>query len=755
MGDFSRDPRDRLLDSVGKHYVGVRLQQGVPILDADWNESEDLRRHELASLFKRFFGDGAPEGNDGFLVAGLKGGGVGTVVLEASTVPETGVSSLEIDFDQSTAASLLGFLPGRSSVWRRGAPARLPGDGTEPFALADGLTLAVAVNGEAAEVVTFSAADFADIGQATAAEVVALLGAGLSLVSAEEGTGNDFIIRGGGSTLEDAGRFMVEGVEVINEADLAYTSQPLFENPALAGEWGVDVVPVLEPPSGSDREDLIYLDVWHREVGAAEDDAIVVPAVGVEASVRLRREWAVRVAPGASDLAAIPRLPGHRYGVLARLLRADGEAAVLPGNVVDLRVRDLNVAKYLKTPIHHRRGAELLDHESYAGIMDALRTVLLTRLEDRIFDFAYVDDYNEFLVLSAVRELAQKAAFGAIQARSGAFNDEDGFRFLRTLYDLQSELVRTVEDFGNAGAGAADFIAGYRDRLDGDGGGISGLLPALDAGDFLGAAEAQRVINNWLTEPANILPEGDVVVSMASVEPMTNLAVGVPFNITYRVESRLTSPQAQERIELSIDTAAPSTWDIALSDPVLVLDAFGGVGEVVVTVTPRAGTVTTVFELTATAARNPVVSLTHRSDPFEVGEPPPADEFLQWQSPALDEQGRFVIPQAEMADGRADYQVNLLNTSTLSQRLSLSRDLIEPAGQEGEWHPTAEEDTPTEVDVDPGETETSNNALFGPTSPAVGSEGTLILTATLIEEDGAPVVDGKTRTLEITFVVVP
>ena len=117
MGDFSRDPNARLQDSIAKHYVGVRLQQGVPILDTDWNELEDLQRHELASLFKQFFGDGVPENNDGFHVEALAGGGVGTIVLQATTVPETGVSAIEIDFDQSTAASLLGI--SRYSMTRR------------------------------------------------------------------------------------------------------------------------------------------------------------------------------------------------------------------------------------------------------------------------------------------------------------------------------------------------------------------------------------------------------------------------------------------------------------------------------------------------------------------------------------------------------------------------------------------------------------------------------------------------------------
>ena len=60
----------------------------------------------------------------------------------------------------------LGFLPGTFE----GTPARLTGTNAEPFALADGATLTVVVNAEAGETVTFNAADFADIGQATAAE---------------------------------------------------------------------------------------------------------------------------------------------------------------------------------------------------------------------------------------------------------------------------------------------------------------------------------------------------------------------------------------------------------------------------------------------------------------------------------------------------------------------------------------------------------------------------------------------------------
>jgi hypothetical protein len=53
MGNFSRSTFDPLKD-----YVAVRLQQGVPVLDADWNELNDVTRQELYDTFSLTFTDG-------------------------------------------------------------------------------------------------------------------------------------------------------------------------------------------------------------------------------------------------------------------------------------------------------------------------------------------------------------------------------------------------------------------------------------------------------------------------------------------------------------------------------------------------------------------------------------------------------------------------------------------------------------------------------------------------------------------------
>src|SRR5947208_16801599 len=53
-----------------RRYVSVRLQQGVPIVDADWNEKEDIRRFEVRAFLKWFVGSGVPSCNNGFSIVG-------------------------------------------------------------------------------------------------------------------------------------------------------------------------------------------------------------------------------------------------------------------------------------------------------------------------------------------------------------------------------------------------------------------------------------------------------------------------------------------------------------------------------------------------------------------------------------------------------------------------------------------------------------------------------------------------------------
>ena len=70
-----------------KQYIGVRLQQGIPLLDRDWNELEDTRRYFERMLQQNFIGQGAPD-DDGFKINAPK--------VPAPNTPATSIQFIDI-----------------------------------------------------------------------------------------------------------------------------------------------------------------------------------------------------------------------------------------------------------------------------------------------------------------------------------------------------------------------------------------------------------------------------------------------------------------------------------------------------------------------------------------------------------------------------------------------------------------------------------------------------------------------------------
>lgn len=68
MGDFSRPPAELLADSQSRGYVGLHVEQGVPVLDRDLNLLQDLIAAGIRSLFTRYIGDGVAAGSDAFRI---------------------------------------------------------------------------------------------------------------------------------------------------------------------------------------------------------------------------------------------------------------------------------------------------------------------------------------------------------------------------------------------------------------------------------------------------------------------------------------------------------------------------------------------------------------------------------------------------------------------------------------------------------------------------------------------------------------
>ena len=68
MSDFSRPPLDLLAESQRLGYVGLHIEQGVPVLDRDLNLLQDLIAAGIRQLFTRYIGDGVAAASDAFRI---------------------------------------------------------------------------------------------------------------------------------------------------------------------------------------------------------------------------------------------------------------------------------------------------------------------------------------------------------------------------------------------------------------------------------------------------------------------------------------------------------------------------------------------------------------------------------------------------------------------------------------------------------------------------------------------------------------
>jgi hypothetical protein len=683
MGNFSRDPAARLADAVAKRYVGVRMQQGVPLLDADWNELEDLRKHEVQSLVHRFIGDGVPAGNDGFRVETLAGGGVGSIVLHALPTA-SGHTSVQVVLPSSTAAGPLGFLPGRSASQRSGSsPASLPGNAAQPFALADGQTLTVSANGSGPETVTFAAADFADITAATAAEVVDALNAGLARATAAAGAGNDFLVRAGGPDPASPGRLLAGGREVLIDADVAFTSQPLYGNAALAAAWGVPAIAPLTTPA-ADRTDVAYVDVWEREVDSEEDGGLIHPAVGVETAIRVKRQWAVRVAEGAADLAGIPRLPGHAYLALARLRRTGAAGAGIPlSALTDLRKRRLTLADLIVSPMLVRGpfGIDKVNSTLFGAMLRATSDVYLAVLNSHLFldaNFATLSGAESVRVLRAFQDVRHLAESAVLEVGLERLDNTAALALMWRLYRVQRTFVDELLPLTAANPARAGTTA-MLDALDLL---LEGTVPApglRQATDPAGAPElgaaydAQITINQELGRRGGVLPSGTLNLALVS-GPLAVITAGNAYSFVYSVQSALS---VDETIELAMtDSLGIFTFAFQGLDPdpahpgnparALLELGQGDTANVTVTMTVPGGTgpAPSRLILNARSQRNPEITVANLEVQVTVGQTvalPAPDLELNLSFPVLNT-AVDVVQVGRVADGaQVDFQVEMLH----------------------------------------------------------------------------------------------
>ncbi len=71
MGNFSKPPLETLAHSLEQGYVGLHLEQGVPVLDRDLNLLNDLIAATVRRVIARYIGDGVAAGSDGFAIQSI------------------------------------------------------------------------------------------------------------------------------------------------------------------------------------------------------------------------------------------------------------------------------------------------------------------------------------------------------------------------------------------------------------------------------------------------------------------------------------------------------------------------------------------------------------------------------------------------------------------------------------------------------------------------------------------------------------
>ncbi|HKY35575.1 MAG TPA: hypothetical protein VJN18_06545 [Polyangiaceae bacterium] len=582
MGNFSRDPDARLADALGKHHVAVRLQQGVPLLDADWNALDDLRRSELEDIGRQLLGSGVPFGSDGFRIVPIAGGGVGTLVLRSASVG-TGPSSLRVDLVASTAATALGFGSTNASSARLGSsPASLTGHLAEPFTLVAGSTLALVADGGPAETVTFQSGDFVDIAAAGAAEVASAINAAMARASAAVGAGNDFIIRGGGGTSENAGRIFVDGRMVLNESDLKYSEQALFENAALAALWNVSTVGAL---ASSNQPHTVFLDAWHREVNGEEDPALVDVRIGVETSTRLRREWAVRVVPSANFPATVAtRPPAHAYYALAEITRSGTGSVIDAAALRDLRDLDLGL----------HTGVAFRDLSAAVVVDSAAFQTLLEQTSSGIRDFlnflgtVFVPPTSAYtagetagmLALAAVADIAEQGVT-LLGARS---LDTRGALALMARLRLAEERFVAVWRTGVLPllkSGSLVYEIAYKTTVDEIDALLKGPPPiglmtleqALEAGSLLEAVRTQQRINQKFGEETPHATGTLLLLYLGSLTP--TIVRNTAFDLRYRLTGTVTPADA---IDVNVTLGAGWTSSLKNGDGTVPLNLSAGPG---------------------------------------------------------------------------------------------------------------------------------------------------------------------------------
>ncbi|MDN3522551.1 DUF6519 domain-containing protein [Halomonas ramblicola] len=550
---------------------------------------------------------------------------------------------------------------------------------------------------------------------------------------------NDFAIASGVA--------MVDGMLVVNRhAGLTYLGQ--------ATVFGIPPSP-LSPPASGTRDDLVVLDVWEQQVGAADgsgaDPRLVNPTVGLETCRRIERRWAVRVIEDATDLAAVTPEAGHSYMPLARLRRAEGEARIESRRIFDRRRKDLNVAEYLKVPVRVERGGVTVDSDRLAERLSALRTILMDRLAANQVFTDGLPTLDQTVIHFALQHVMEICSSGALQARTRNLTETDALRLMAELVAAQAGFCTALTDHGAGDTPTTDFVEAYREHLDGSeavGGdaGLGGVRPPLAEDDLIGAYQGQQVLNAWLSAAGGTLPEGSVLARFLSITPFEAIDAARTYDVTIEIVSQAISDQGSEVFDVTL-TLSSDLWSVDRGSAEITLTNGGGRGELTFAVTPDAGNAECTVSVRAEARRNPSVVHTPPTDLLlRIGEQPTVVGTLLYAG-GLNDDGQVELNAGQLDFGLASAQFALNNSTDTDRSYTVASHLELSSGES-----TAPVERIISVSAEDVETVAINFGMPDGTTASAGDTGTL--TVRLLRRNGVDLPADEQETVELPFLVV-
>jgi len=299
-------------------YSNVRLQQGVPLVDADVNELDDIRKFDLRAFLKWFVGNGNRLGGDGFHILQASPASATNVMISSgagNTITTTTAVYTQLTNAGASNPSVSVAVVSSAAFTVNQFVAVLQADGL--FAGIYKVTSKPDATHVAIQRPQYAPGVANTTVVTTAAKII--------------GAASDVTTTG----LNLLGRILVDGLEVLIPSDKLYSEQ-------LISGADVGVVPALPATIPSGTNVLLFLDVWERNVPITEDASLIVQPLNTESSVRTKRLWVVRARSGA-----VPQvLPvqgdgdwaqGHLYYPLASVVRATPTSTITTATITDLR----------------------------------------------------------------------------------------------------------------------------------------------------------------------------------------------------------------------------------------------------------------------------------------------------------------------------------------------------------------------------------------------------------------------------------